>query len=447
MTSTLSKKSPSLFVTPHLATRRAFPSLRGLRAFVVNGFSVFRLPPSFLQPPASSLQPGLSLVELLIAIGILGVTMMLIGAAFPAGVAMSVAVSDETTSQAVFQKALAEIKANLTSNNVGTGDLAIMSDNGFNEDSRKLSENSSFSWTALVRKMGTTGPMGNLCQVVIVVSRRAGKNPNFVDEDDYESELPELREVTCISSDTNARTLTIEDDFDMVPNDGYIIDATTGTAYIIVSRDEGDPYDDTDNKIVLLSKPPTIIEPRVVDDGDTGDFSKIGSGWEDGTGASANAAYDNDYLTNESGSGADKAEWKFTGLPEGGSYNVYATWVPRDTGDSAPDAPYTIFDNYTSLKTIEVDQTENPQGIVRDGATWQLLGRYPISSGTLKVQLSDNASDNDSNPNNGTSWVVADGIRIISAESFWIVPGPQSGDGYSLKSPSIRVFQALLYLP
>ncbi|MBA7553771.1 hypothetical protein ES705_46370 [subsurface metagenome] len=56
-----------------------------------------------LRSQASSLKPGLSLVELLIAIGILGVGMVLIGAAFPAGVAMSIAVSDETTSQAVFQ--------------------------------------------------------------------------------------------------------------------------------------------------------------------------------------------------------------------------------------------------------------------------------------------------------------------------------------------------------
>ena len=49
---------------------------------------------------------GLSLVEILIAIGIMGVTMALIGAAFPAGVMRSIAVSDETTSQAVFQKAV-----------------------------------------------------------------------------------------------------------------------------------------------------------------------------------------------------------------------------------------------------------------------------------------------------------------------------------------------------
>ena len=165
MTSILSKKSPSLFVTPHLATRSAFPPLRGLRAFVVNGFSVFRLPPSFLQPPASSLKPGLSLVELLIAIGILGVTMMLIGAAFPAGVAMSVAVSDETTSQAVFQKALAEIKANLSISGNGrslTKTLTIMPPGAFDDDSRKLSTNSSFSWSALIRRMDdstTPGPM------------------------------------------------------------------------------------------------------------------------------------------------------------------------------------------------------------------------------------------------------------------------------------------------
>ncbi len=202
---------------------------------------------SLLSVSSSSLKPGLSLVELLIAIGILGVTMMLIGAAFPAGVAMSVAVSDETTSQAVFQKALAEIKANLKISGNGSTLTTNLAPFVFSDDSRKLSTNSSFSWTAMVRRMATSGPMGNLCQVVVIVSRRPGGSPKFIND----SDLPELKSVSCDDSDDTARTLTIaSSDFNVVPNDGYIIDETTGTAYIIVSRDK-----DTD-KIVTLSTPP-----------------------------------------------------------------------------------------------------------------------------------------------------------------------------------------------
>ena len=64
---------------------------------------------------------GMSLVELLVAIGILGVAMTLIGAAFPAGVIMSIAVSDESTSQTVFQKAVGEIKSGLQITGTGHG--------------------------------------------------------------------------------------------------------------------------------------------------------------------------------------------------------------------------------------------------------------------------------------------------------------------------------------
>ncbi len=220
-----------------------------------------------LKSQASSLKPGsaagLSLVELLIAIGILGVGMTLIGAAFPAGVAMSIAVSDETTSQMVFQKAVAEIKAQLSISGGGSGllgtELVTMPEGDFSDisDSRKLSTNSSFSWSALVRRMAASGPMGNLCQVVIVVSRRPSGSPNFVDDGGGDSELPELRKIFCTGSDATARTLDIASgDFGMVPNGGYIIDSATGTAYIIISRNDGA----SEKTVTLLAEPPLDSE-------------------------------------------------------------------------------------------------------------------------------------------------------------------------------------------
>ncbi len=231
-------------------------------------------PPSALQPTAYSLKPGLSLVELLIAIGILGVAMTLIGAAFPAGVAMSIAVSDETTAQSVFQQAVGVIRDNYSvakiTNDSGAGELApdteydVVKDDylGINSSgvydaeegvsNRKYEfeedKESNFSWSVLMRRMAASGPMGNLCQVVIVVSRRPSGSPNFImDDGGGDSELPELRRVNCTASDEPARTLDINDG--LVPNSGYIIDATTGTAYIIVSRDN--------NKVVTLGKPPS----------------------------------------------------------------------------------------------------------------------------------------------------------------------------------------------
>ena len=111
-------KSLGSHVRENDKSEKLFP-LRALRAFVVNSF---RLPSFFLTPHPSPLPKGtmcksgfasgLSLIEILIAIGILAVTMMLIAAAFPAGVAMSIAVSDETTAGAVFQDALSIIRDN-----------------------------------------------------------------------------------------------------------------------------------------------------------------------------------------------------------------------------------------------------------------------------------------------------------------------------------------------
>ena len=225
----------------------------------------------FPKPQVSSLKPGLSLVELLIAIGIMGVTMVLIGAAFPAGVAMSIAVSDETTSQAVFQKALTVIRDNYSLTDgagpPGTAQYDVIADLYLGKDGTSVynadvglanrvyeiaGQPSNFSWSAMIRRMAAganPGPMGNLCQVVVVASRQKYKE-NAADN----PILPELQSVDCTAVSTSARTMTMNGS---VPNGGYIIDEATGTAYIIVSRNEapvGDPVGDT---VTVLSEPPS----------------------------------------------------------------------------------------------------------------------------------------------------------------------------------------------
>ena len=254
---------------------------------------------------------GMSLVELLMAIGILGVTMMLIAAAFPAGVAMSVAVSDETTAQMAFQQALSVIRDNYSvskvENDFGLSELAsdtaydvIPNDYlGINTsgnydgpvgfDNREYEfaqgEGSFFSWSTIMRRMGTAGPRGNLHQVVVVVSRRGAGNARFVpdatvggDEDDPDtwSDVPELRKVVCVAQSTppppTPRTLEIHpDDFYLVPSAGYIIDGETGTAYIIISRNAGGSGNP--DTVTLLSEPPSDADitagPQVTTTGNT----------------------------------------------------------------------------------------------------------------------------------------------------------------------------------
>ncbi|MBA7556854.1 hypothetical protein ES705_49577 [subsurface metagenome] len=91
-----------------------------------------------------------------------------------------------------------------------------------------------------------------------MVSRRPSGSPNFKDDGNNDSTLPELRSVVCDDSSvsatsppTTAKTLTIRtSDFGLVPNGGYIVDSVTGTAYIIISRN------DNNDTVTLLTEPP-----------------------------------------------------------------------------------------------------------------------------------------------------------------------------------------------
>ena len=221
----------------------SFLSLRALRAFVVNGRS------------------GLSLVELLIAIGILAISMMLIAAAFPAGVAMSIAVSDETTAQSVFQKAVAEIV-----DNVGIGDFTPDADNNLiilpDGSCERDFGNSPFSWSALIRPVDDTasGAMRNLCQVIVVVSRQPSGSPDFLDDGDGGSTIPELRSVTCTGV-LDERKLTITSGFERLPSAGYIIDSETGAVYSIISRNPAAGVN-PDNVTLLTPLPADISTAR-----------------------------------------------------------------------------------------------------------------------------------------------------------------------------------------
>ena len=207
---------------------------------------------------------GLSLIEIMIAIGILAVSMMLIAAAFPAGVAMSIAVSDETTSQAVFEEAISVIQDEYSVSKPPTGTLnnteykVISDDDIGGSENRKFGTTEIFSWSALIRQMEATGPMGNLCQVIIVVSRQPSGSLSFDNNGSGTSTIPELCSVNCTGT-ADERMLTIADagEFDSVPSAGYIIDSQTGAIYSIISRNEGPPSD----TVTLLTALPNDISP------------------------------------------------------------------------------------------------------------------------------------------------------------------------------------------
>jgi len=134
---------------------------------------------------------------------------------------------------------------------------------------------------------------------------------------------------------------------------------------------------------------------QILDDSDAG-FSTLGS-WSSYT---STGAY-NDTRTSRTagGTGQNKATWTFTVSP--GWYEVATTWVP--VSYYTDNAPYTVFDDTTSLGTTRVSQRVSPDDFTDDGALWEALDVFEITSSTLKVVVSD-----DANPN----FVMADAVRI-----------------------------------
>jgi hypothetical protein len=143
---------------------------------------------------------------------------------------------------------------------------------------------------------------------------------------------------------------------------------------------------------------------RIIDNGDAG-YSRSLNGW---TTLTNTLAYGLDYDYHAAGNGSGNASYTFTGLASG-SYQVLAKWIPFS--NRATNAPYTILNGATPVGTVLVNQQLAPAGEVSNGITWQSLGTFEVTNGTLMVRLNDNAN----------GYVIADSIRLVPGGI-----GPQS---------------------
>ncbi|GEM_PF-1968895 len=110
------------------------------------------------------------------------------------------------------------------------------------------------------------------------------------------------------------------------------------------------------------------------------------------------------------------ATWKFQNLPPG-TYAVSATWT--FAGDRAKNSPFTIRDGGPTgpvVKTLQVNQEQNPGEFIYQGILFRNLGIVRITGNQMTVQLSDLGAD---------QFVCADAIRIepIDPRSFIIDDG------------------------
>jgi hypothetical protein len=117
-------------------------------------------------------------------------------------------------------------------------------------------------------------------------------------------------------------------------------------------------------------------------------------------------------------------------------YLVYLTYVGLSTYSTS--APYYVFDGTTQVGTPSVNQsilvTQNQGGYSQGGyggVGWLEVGLFPISSGTLTVELT--------NLTRGGRYVDANGALIIRKGSIEAVPvtsQPKSADAIGVLDPS-----------
>jgi hypothetical protein len=169
-----------------------------------------------------------------------------------------------------------------------------------------------------------------------------------------------------------------------------------GTYYLLAKLDSGDAFVETDetNNVAAAPQPLVVMGPQIVDNG-AGGYSETGA-WTTETVPSYGG---NERYTTSNGAGQNTATWQVAGLATG-FYQVQATWHPYP--NQATNAPYTIYDGTTLLQTVTMNQTMPANGPAFGGVPFQTLATVKITSGTLKVVLSNTA--------NGT-YIVADAMR------------------------------------
>jgi methionine-rich copper-binding protein CopC len=150
---------------------------------------------------------------------------------------------------------------------------------------------------------------------------------------------------------------------------------------------------------------PALSPSAVIDNGQPG-YSETGS-WNTAVGGFNGT---NRVAKTEHASGhTATATWDFTGVGSG-LWQVWVTFASKSNYSQA--APFTVYDGGTSLGTTDLNQsilvtsTAQPQSQGSYGGVgWLELGTFTISSGELKVLLSNMASGN---------FVDADGVLIVA---------------------------------
>ncbi|HYV35524.1 MAG TPA: right-handed parallel beta-helix repeat-containing protein, partial [Gemmataceae bacterium] len=165
----------------------------------------------------------------------------------------------------------------------------------------------------------------------------------------------------------------------------------------------------------------TLAAAQVIDDTSATGFSTVGA-WST---TSAAAAFGGEYLTTPPvaiGNPTAFATWTFTGLVAGATYRVAASWAPLFS--LAFDAPFTIFDGTQEISLSYRNEGAAPADFTDLGKNWASLGFFVTNTGSITVQLGNNAR----------APVAADALRIQQVQG-----NGAADDNFSLASGSPAV--------
>jgi hypothetical protein len=148
--------------------------------------------------------------------------------------------------------------------------------------------------------------------------------------------------------------------------------------------------------VCAMEAPATTTPTTLVDNADAG-YAETGDwrGWAD------TASYQGDFRYHAPGSDS-KAVFTFDNLDPTKSYRALVTWSAE--GNRATNSAFIVQDGSTALATVRLNQQLTPTDVTLDGRTWQSVGVYTPTSGSLAVQLS--ASD-------ANGYVIADAVRLV----------------------------------
>lgn len=200
-------------------------------------------------------QSGFSLVEVLMAVGILTVGLLLVATMFPAAIFMTTVASERTMAAIVADEAFAKIQIYQVNETIG---VPLKTDGkcyDWGEEMRTAgkivdeefayppvgpdSDSSQYFWSALYRKTNNNTIDGEY-QVIVFVGRRLNPGHTFQkDADDGKSgRRPVPDKSTNVSGTKGSLILTVSGvDENLINPPTTIIDSATGKLYAVVKRD------------------------------------------------------------------------------------------------------------------------------------------------------------------------------------------------------------------